>query len=139
MTARHKNGQTLLTSGLDYDEARRIVEKLGYLPLAIDQAGAYLSKLAKPLHAFLPLFEANFKITLNKKPPSSVWQYGEKTVVTTWEISFEAVQKEDPQAAELLLLCSFLSNKDINSEFLFSGLPEMFKESKYKFAKLITS
>ena len=76
---------------------------------------------------------------LNKKPPSSVWQYGEKTVVTTWEISFEAVQKEDPQAAELLLLCSFLSNKDINSEFLFSGLPKMFKESKYKFAKLITS
>ena len=33
MTARHKNGQTLLASGLDYDEA-----KLGYLPLAIDQA-----------------------------------------------------------------------------------------------------
>ncbi|MCJ1342920.1 hypothetical protein MMC31_001109 [Peltigera leucophlebia] len=112
----------------DYDEARRIVERLGYLPLAIDHAGAYLSILAKPLYAFLPLFEANFKTTLNKKPPLGVWQYGQKTVITTWEISFEAIQKEDPQAAELLLLCSFLSNKDINTDFLFLGLPGMLKE-----------
>lgn len=62
-----------LTNNSDYDEARRIVEKLGYLPLAIDQAGAYLSKLSKPLSAFLPLFEAKFKTTLNKKPPLGAW------------------------------------------------------------------
>lgn len=132
VTARRDNKRALLTDYLDYDEARRIVEKLGYLPLAIDQAGAYLSKLAKPLHAFLPLFEENFNSTLNKKPPSSVWQYGERTVVTTWEISFQAIQKEDPQAAELLLLCSFLSYKDINTEFLFWGLAELFNKSEYK-------
>lgn len=112
------------------------MERLGYLPLAIDQAGAYLSKLSKPLHSFLPLFDANFKSTLSKKPPSSVWQYGERTVVTTWEISFEAIQKEDHQAAELLLMCSFLFNKDINTEFLFCGLPEIFKEGEFKFCKI---
>lgn len=109
------------------------MERLGYLPLAIDQAGAYLSKLSKPLGTFLPLFEANFKTTLNRKPPSTLWQYGEKTVVTTWEISFEAIQREDPQAAELLLLCSFLFNEDINSDFLFRGLPEIFRDGEYEF------
>lgn len=119
-----------LTLGLDYDEARRIVEKLGYLPLAIDQAGAYLNKLSKPLSTFLPLFEANFKTTLSKKPPSTLWQYGEKTVVTTWEISFEAIQNEDPQAAQLLLLCSFLSNEYIDANFLSRGLPEILGESE---------
>ena len=113
------------------------MEKLGYLPLAIDQAGAYLNKLSKPLHTFLPLFEANFKTTLNRKPPSALWQYGEKTVVTTWEISFEAIQKEDPQAAELLLLCSFLSNEDINADFLSRGLPEILGGGKNQVATFL--
>lgn len=136
---RHRDGQALLTDGIDYDEAGRIVEKLGYLPLAIDQAGAYLRTLSKPLHAFLPLFHANFKTALNKKPPSSVWQYGERTVVTTWEISFEAVEKKDPKAAKLLLLCSFLFNKDINTEFLFHGLPNVFNAGESTSADFITS
>ena len=130
--ARRGNLCAFLTHRLDYDDARLIVEKLGYLPLAIDQAGAYLNKLSKPLRTFLPLFEANFKSTLNRKPPSALWQYGEKTVVTTWEISFEAIQNEDPQAAELLLLCSFLSNEDIKADFLSRGLPEILGGSEYE-------
>ena len=31
----------------------------------------------------------------------------------TWEISFEAIRKERPEAAELLLLCGFLANNDL--------------------------
>jgi len=115
-----------LTGLPDYEEAKRIVEKLGCLPLAIDQAGSYLSMLQKPLHAFLPLFEENFNRTLSKKPPSAVWQYGEDTVVTTWEISFEAIRKRNLQAANLLLLCSFLANDDIGVDFLSRGLPRQF-------------
>lgn len=115
-----------IIGSLDYEEAKRIVEKLGCLPLAIDQAGSYLSMLQKPLHAFLPLFEENFNKTLSKKPPSAVWQYGEETVVTTWEISFKAIQERDPQAANLLLLCSFLANDNIGVDFLWRGLPMLF-------------
>jgi hypothetical protein len=62
-----------VTNSLDYSEATRIVEKLGHLPLAIDQAGAYLNRPSKPLHAFLPLFEVNFKTTLGKKSPTAVY------------------------------------------------------------------
>jgi hypothetical protein len=110
----------------DYEEARRIVEKLGCLPLAIDQAGSYLSKLQKPLHTFLPLFEENFNKTLSKKPSQAVWQYGEETVVTTWEISFKAIQDSDPKAADLLLRCSFLASNDISVDFICRGLPDRF-------------
>jgi hypothetical protein len=124
------NGQYILILSIDSEEARRIVEKLGYLPLAIDQAGSYLFRLSKPLHAFLPLFENNFQTILSKRPPSAVWQYGEETAVTTWEISFKAVQDEDPQAAKLLLLCSFLANDDISTDLLYRGLPGVFSEGK---------
>jgi hypothetical protein len=114
----------------DYEEARLIVERLGCLPLAIDQAGSYLSMLQKPLRTFLPLFEESFNTTLSKKPPSAVWQYGEETVVTTWEISFKAIQDRDPQAANLLLLCSFLANDDISIDFLYRGLPTLFSRGE---------
>jgi hypothetical protein len=82
--------------------------------------------LQKPLRSFLPLFEQSFNRTLSKKPPSALWQYGEETVVTTWEISFKAIQERDPQAADLLLLCSFLANDDIGIDFLCRGLPTQF-------------
>jgi hypothetical protein len=56
-----------------YEEVRRIVGKLGYLPLTIDQAGSYLSMLQKPLHAFLPLIKETFNKALSKKPTWAVW------------------------------------------------------------------
>ena len=121
---------TNLISLPDYKEARLIVEKLGCLPLAIDQAGSYLFMLRKPLHTFLPLFEENFNVTLSKKPHSAVWQYGEETAVTTWEISFKAIQDTDPPAANLLLLCSFLANDDISVDLLYRGLPKLFSKGE---------
>lgn len=70
---RFKLHQLCVTNSLlGYSEATRIVEKLGHLPLAIDQGGAYLNRLSKPLRTFLPLFETNFKTALGKKPPTAV-------------------------------------------------------------------
>lgn len=40
---------------------------------------------------------------------------------TTWEISFQAIKAENEAAADLLLLCSFLSNEDIWEEMLRRG------------------
>jgi hypothetical protein len=82
--------------------------------------------LQKPLHAFLPLFEENFNNTLSKKPPMAVWQYGEETVATTWEISFKAIHKINPLAADLLLRCSFLASNDIGIDLIYRGLPTKF-------------
>lgn len=122
---------SILTGNVEYDEAKRIVEKLGCLPLAIDQAGSYLSMLQKPLHAFLTLFEENFNKTLSKKPPAAVWQYGEETVVTTWEISFKEIEERDPLAADLLLRCSYLANNDISADFICRALPAVYPTSRF--------
>jgi hypothetical protein len=82
--------------------------------------------LQKPLHTFLPLFEENFNKTLSKKPPAAVWQYGEETVATTWEISFKAIQAIDPLAADLLIRCSFLASNDISIDLIWRGLPTIY-------------
>ena len=47
-------------------------------------------------------------------------EYGEG-VLTTWEVSFKAIEKENPKAVELLLLCGFLANDDIFEEIFRRG------------------
>jgi hypothetical protein len=106
---------------IDFNEAQKIVRRLGQLPLAIHQAGAYLRKLRKPLKDYLPLFEQNMKYILSKKPLDATWAYRGDTVFTTWEISFKAIQDVCPTSAELLLICSFLSNEDIWEDLLRRG------------------
>lgn len=93
-----------------------IVERAGALPLALDQAGAFISAMGIPYSEYIVQFDAKFSELAAKRPPTSVWQYGEDTVFTTWEISFNSL---GPDAQQLLMLCAFLDNEDI-WEGLFS-------------------
>lgn len=95
-----------------------IVERLGALPLALDQAGSYINSIQIPYREYLPRFDGEFSRIASKRPPNSVWQYREDTVLTTWEISFTAL---GPGAQELLLLCGFFDNKDIWDGLLSTG------------------
>lgn len=110
-----------LMDGAELDDARALVRKLGHLPLAIDQAGAYLHTMRKPLVSYLPLLQPNkIKATLSRKPPSAVWSY-EESVFTTWEVSFLEIQKRNPASAEILTICSFFSNVELQQEMLERG------------------
>ena len=102
-----------LTFGAEVGEARKIIDRLGHLPLAIDQAAAYLQRICKPLKTYLPVFEHNFELVMKKKPPKALWLYREDTVYTTWDVSYSAVQKMCPEAAEILVISSFLSNQNV--------------------------
>ena len=102
------------------DTARTLSENLGYLPLAIAQAGAYVASRQIPLKSYLELYEQNRRAVLCKIPDNAIWEY-EKGVLTTWEVSFSAIEEENPKAAELLLLCGFLENDDIFEEMIHRG------------------
>ena len=55
---------------------------------------------------------------------SKGWKGGkyDRSVFSTWEISFNAIETENPKAAELLLVCGFFDNEDICEEFLRCGM-----------------
>ena len=68
---------------------------------------------------YLEQYESNAGYLLSKR-----WKGGkhDRSVFATWEISFNAIEKENPKAAELLLVCGFFHHEDISKEFLRRGM-----------------
>ncbi|KAF8453893.1 P-loop containing nucleoside triphosphate hydrolase protein [Kalaharituber pfeilii] len=96
-----------------------IVQNLGYLPLAIAQAGAYISVQQCLFSHYLREYKTNFNHLLSRK-----WKVGkdDRSVFATWELSFNAIKNQNPKAAKLLSLCAFLDNNDICEDFLRRGM-----------------
>ncbi|KAJ7726648.1 P-loop containing nucleoside triphosphate hydrolase protein, partial [Mycena metata] len=91
--------------------AAKIVKSLHYLPLAIVQAGAFISK-SQDLDGYLPLYMKHQGRLLSEKPAQSHDQYA-WTVYTTWQISFDQLTLP---AAMFLQHCSFLHYNGISEE-----------------------
>jgi tetratricopeptide (TPR) repeat protein len=112
----------------EHDKAKEIVEILGYFPLAISQAGAYISvqKLQRPMEEYINIYKRNARSMLAQTPAPATWDYRNDSVFTTWEISFTAIEQEMPEAAKLLLLCGFFAKEDLWEELIRHGskLPE---------------
>ncbi len=106
----------LLTPSVpDYTDARKIVQMLGGLPLAIDQAGAYIRARRKSMSAFLRICDTHRKGILEYRPSFSEY---DKTVFTTWDMNFEAVEHQSKDASNLLLLLCYLHPADIPETML---------------------
>ncbi|KAJ7654230.1 P-loop containing nucleoside triphosphate hydrolase protein [Mycena rosella] len=88
-----------------------LFQELCYFPLAIIQAGAFISK-SGALNSYLAYYSANRVRLLSEKPAQSHDDYG-STVYTTWQISFDQLT---PLAATLLQLCSFLHHQGISEQ-----------------------
>lgn len=103
-----------------HGDAVRIVEMLGHLPLAIEQAAAYIQRRVDlPLAKFVGQYKDR-KDTIWSKAPI-IWDYKE-TVYTTWEMSFELIDEEKSRRDEkgkVLTMLSFLDFRGISLE-LFS-------------------
>jgi tetratricopeptide (TPR) repeat protein len=112
----------------DEAAARKLAEALGDLPLALEQAGAYIETTGKPFAEYLVLFKTRHAELLQRGKPDDY----PDTVATTWEISFQAAQQESPAAAGLLNLCAFLAPDDIPITALRKGkdrLPDLLAEA----------
>ncbi|KAF8246979.1 hypothetical protein K440DRAFT_661715 [Wilcoxina mikolae CBS 423.85] len=106
--------------------SRVIISKLGFLPLAISQAGAYISSRGISLKRYLEIYEREFRLIWEEKHnvfglPEKATKEG-KTVYTTWKISLNAIQIEAPEAARIFMLCAFFSNEGITDRMIELGL-----------------
>jgi hypothetical protein len=72
---------------------------LGGLPLAMEQASAYMSKRGTPVETYIQLFEAQQKELWQHETPPRDYK---ATVTTTWEMAFKQIQQTQPIAKDLL-------------------------------------
>ncbi|KAJ7761737.1 P-loop containing nucleoside triphosphate hydrolase protein [Mycena metata] len=91
--------------------AAEIVKSLHGIPLAIVQAGTFISK-SQDLDGYLPLYMKYQARLLSEKPAQYHDQYA-WTVYTTWQMSFDQLT---PLATMFLQHCSFLHYNGISEE-----------------------
>ncbi|KAI9786933.1 MAG: hypothetical protein M1839_005164 [Geoglossum umbratile] len=104
-----------------------IVNELGCLPLAVDQAGAFIWSEGLGLGDFLGYYASQKESVLRYTPDS--WEYqrimgeagqdleGALSVFTTWELSFSQIagstEAEKSGVRQLLLLSAFLDRSNV--------------------------
>jgi hypothetical protein len=99
-------------------EAAVLAKALGDLPLALEQAGAYIEATRTTIAEYVTLFfSRRSELWPEEHAPSG---YSD-TVGTTWNIGFERVRAECPSAEDLLNLCAFLAPNDIPRPLLVKG------------------
>jgi Tetratricopeptide repeat/NB-ARC domain len=104
--------------GLNADDADagQLAEKLGDLPLAIEQAAAWLAQSAMPVEEYVRLFEEKVEEILDVSVPTEY----EVSVGAVWNVSFDQLQSQNPAAYQILQVCAFLAPEPI-SRNLFTG------------------
>jgi len=96
-------------------EGKRLLGLLDGLPLAIAQAGAYLQESGVGVGIYLKFYEQQWKELMASKDQNDapLQDYPNRSVWTTWTISYNAIREKDQNAANLLLLWAFLDNRDL--------------------------
>jgi tetratricopeptide (TPR) repeat protein len=89
------------------EDAYRVAEVLGDLPIAIAAAGAWIADTGTSVEAYLSEMEAHGGIG------------GDKVVEATWDLSLQRLRDQSPAAYRLLQLCSVMAS-EIALELIYS-------------------
>jgi len=95
-----------------------VAKALDYLPLALEQAAAYIVENACSFDDYLASFEKRRKEYLRYK--SKKTEYPD-TAATTWLLNFEQVEAESKASRDLLYVCAFLDPDKIPLEIFRAG------------------
>ena len=108
---------------LDDGVALRIAEGLGRLPLALEQAAAYLDLTEMPAEDYLRLLQTRAQDLYGRGSVAS----REETVATLWELSFDRVAEDSVPALQLLSICAYLAPVPVPLD-LFTAHPDQLPE-----------
>ena len=116
--------------------AKNIVASLGYMPLAIDQAGAYIEAGKCDISEYLRQFSSHRQTLMLDATFRGASDY-DRTVYGTWDLSFNEIKKrasgqshgaQAANAAILILgICAFYHHSNIYDEIFQSAAEESVK------------
>lgn len=100
----------------EMESAAELADELGFLPLALSLAQAYIDSNGRNCKYYLKLFKTRSKELLNTMPSDNFT----KTIGNTWDIAIKAIKKQSPGSEAILRICSFLA-PDYIPVSLFTG------------------
>ena len=112
------------------EEASELVRELENVPLAISQTSAYIKSVPLvSIPKYLAIFRRSDKDQANllDKDEGDLRRDPEvpNAVITSWEISFNQIQKNSPDSADLLSLMSYLNRQAIPRFFIQGDVDEL--------------
>ncbi len=118
-----KPGQILEDARSENQQAaREIAHLVGGLPLALDQAGAYIDETQCTVGEYLKFYQRDraVRTKLLGKRGKGTSSHADP-VATTWKLAFERVERASPAAADLLRACAFLDPDAIPEDLVQQG------------------
>jgi len=103
--------------------AEEISRLMDGLPLALDQAGAYIEETNCGLAAYLTMYHAQRAMLLQERG-GLAFDHPEP-VATTWSLALEKIEQSNPAAVDLLRFCAFLDPVSISEEMIISGASDL--------------
>ena len=103
--------------GIDSTVAGRIGELLDHLPLAVEQATAYLERTGMDPAAYADLLHTRLGDMLERGADP---QRGEKAISTLWQLSLDRLAAANPAGVQLIEICAHLAPEPIPLD-LFTG------------------
>lgn len=99
------------------EAVEELAELLGGLPLALEQAAAYIEEHDCSAVDYLTSFLKHRRTLLAQRGNFNKEDYPH-SVATTWTLSFEQIERDSPASADLLSLCAFLHPDAIAEEII---------------------
>ncbi|HJQ35426.1 MAG TPA: FxSxx-COOH system tetratricopeptide repeat protein [Pyrinomonadaceae bacterium] len=107
----------------DREQAAKITQEVGGLPLALDQAGAFIEEMASSLGEYLELYRKEGEQLRAERRGGFVADH--EPVTITFSLAFRQVASASAAAADMLRVCAFLAPDAIPEEIFISGAPEL--------------
>ena len=125
-----------------------LAKELGALPLALEQAAAYITACPMPLTftEYLEKYQTVKVRLLQQQPVTALSMEAQHrlSVNTTWEMNFEYVKQRSPAAATMMKVAAFLESENIPIDVINPGYPKLEQEelrdcarSKFDIAALL--
>ena len=105
----------------DRAAAREVAIEMDGLPLALDQAGAYIEETGTSPRTYLDLYIRNRGRLLARNLDMSATDHN--NVAVTYGLALEKVEKINPAAGDLIRLCANLAPEPIPMAILTKGAP----------------
>jgi tetratricopeptide (TPR) repeat protein len=105
------------------EQADRLAALLGDLPLALEQAAAYLRTTGLPIGDYLAMLHTRLGDLADRGSVAG----RRETLATLWNLSYQRLTDEQPAAMQLLQLCAWLAPENIPLD-LFTAHPDELPE-----------